>query len=575
VLHRRGLASHCSEVGSGNDHWRRVVLSAGLIVAIALIDAAVASAVTITVDSLADDTNPGHCTLREAINSNQLTTPIGTCATGTGTDTIQFSVTGDILLGSLLPTIAAGTLTISGPTASPGITIDGGGTVQIAENFTPGNLTLKFLTLANGSELGGGAIGNVGNLTVTNCTFRGNQATSVALFGGGAILNRVALTVMNSTFTSNRSAMQGGAIINLPLGFGLPPPTMSVTNSTFSGNQAAITGGALFNAGIASVEGSILVDSTGGDCAGTAITNLGGNIADDATCGFGTSTGANGQTIGDNIANPGLDPAGLANNGGPTETIALLASSVAINAIALADCPATDQRGFPRPGIDTSPVPACDSGAYELQGPKQIEPLGHRVAIESYYDVASSAQVSAGGYGGPGHSGGAGDALIRLVDVGNFGVTSNKDPGALCANFYVFDDDQQEQACCSCLVTANGTTTTSVITNLISNPAFQNAKMSLGAVKVVGSFGTCTNTPPTAATLTAANLAEGLKGWINHAEKIATNLPPSFAFVTSTSLERLAGAPLDSGELTELTSNCAAIVHQASGAGICSCGVGL
>jgi len=205
----------------------------------------------------------------------------------------------------------------------------------------------------------------------------------------------------------------------------------------------------------------------------------------------------------------------------------------------------------------------------------QILPLGQRLAIETYYDVASSAQVSAGGYGGPGHSGGSGDALIRLVDVGNFTVSTNNDPGALCANFYVFDDDQQEQACCSCLITANGTTTTSVITNPVANPAFSNAKTSLGAVKVVGSFGTCTNTPPTAATLTAVNLAEGLKGWINHAEKIATNLPPSFAFVTSTSVERFTGVPLDSGELTELTSNCAAIVHQASGAGICSCGVGL
>jgi len=205
----------------------------------------------------------------------------------------------------------------------------------------------------------------------------------------------------------------------------------------------------------------------------------------------------------------------------------------------------------------------------------QIQKLGHRLAIVTYYDVASSAQVSAGGYGGPGHSGGSGDALIRLLDVGNFTVSTNKDPGALCANFYVFDDDQQEQACCSCLITANGTTTTSVITNLIANPAFSNAKTSLGAVKVVGSFGTCTNTPPTGATLTAVNLAEGLKGWINHAEKIATNLPPTFAFVTSTSVERFAGAPLDSGELSELTSNCAAIVHQASGAGICSCGVGL
>jgi len=317
----------------------------------------------------------------------------------------------------------------------------------------------------------------------------------------------------------------------------------------------------------------------------SAISDGGFNISDDtSSCGFGSSMGANGQTIGQN-ANPA--PLGaLGPNGGLTDTIALMPGSVAIGAIP-DPCLPTDQRGFPRPGAPF-PVPACDIGAYEFQAPfpppsivTQIQPLGHRVAFETYYDVASSAQVSAGGYGGPGHSGGSGDALIRLVDIGNFTVKTNGDPGALCANFYVFDDDQQEQACCSCLITANGTTTTSVITNLISNPAFSNAKTSLGAVKVVGSFGTCSNTPSgsppniTAGTLTAANLAEGLKGWINHAEKIATNLPPSFAFVTSTSVERFTGVPLDSGELTELTSNCASIVHQASGAGICSCGSGL
>jgi hypothetical protein len=204
----------------------------------------------------------------------------------------------------------------------------------------------------------------------------------------------------------------------------------------------------------------------------------------------------------------------------------------------------------------------------------QINALGQELAIQSYYDVASSQHVSAGGYGGPGHSGGDGDALVRLVNVGNFEVNTSGDQGALCANFYVFDDDQELQECCSCLITADGVTTTSTINNLISNPAFNNAKMSLGAVKVVGSSGTCSNKPPTAASLTAANLAEGLKGWMNHAETIATNLPPSFAFVTSTSVEEFKDAELDSGELAELLFNCNHLIAQGSGAGICSCGQG-
>jgi hypothetical protein len=85
----------------------------------------------------------------------------------------------------------------------------------------------------------------------------------------------------------------------------------------------------------------------------------------------------------------------------------------------------------------------------------QIQELGQHLAIQSYYDVASSAQVSAGGYGGPGHSGGAGDALVRLVNVGNFDASTDGVPGALCANFYVFDDDQELQECCSCFMSAD------------------------------------------------------------------------------------------------------------------------
>jgi hypothetical protein len=232
-------------------------------------------------------------------------------------------------------------------------------------------------------------------------------------------------------------------------------------------------------------------------------------------------------------------------------------------------------------------------------GPVQIDRLGRGVALETYYDTASSAQMSAGGYGGPGHSGGAGDELVRLLNVGNFrtelmprpagsadaSVVSGE-PGALCANIYVFDDDQELQECCSCPVTADGVRTLSTINDLTSNPAFHNARMSVGAIKVVGSVGLCIS-PDTAAGLasiglvvadpmpiTGFPLAEGLKGWINHAEMIASNLPPSFAFVTSTSVEEFASAPLDSGELSELTTNCNAIMSQGSGAGICTCGSG-
>jgi len=63
-----------------------------------------------------------------------------------------------------------------------------------------------------------------------------------------------------------------------------------------------------------------------------------------------------------NKLDPQLSLAGLADNGGPTKTIALIPGSPAIDAIPLADCPTADQRGFPRPDVGEV---ACDIGAYE------------------------------------------------------------------------------------------------------------------------------------------------------------------------------------------------------------------
>jgi hypothetical protein len=93
------------------------------------------------------------------------------------------------------------------------------------------------------------------------------------------------------------------------------------------------------------------------------------NISDDSSCGFAKTGSANN---GDGI-DPLLSPTGLANNGGPTATIALLPGSPAIDAIPLGYCKdqisppnpiITDQRGFPRPDAGES---ACDIGAFEVQ----------------------------------------------------------------------------------------------------------------------------------------------------------------------------------------------------------------
>jgi hypothetical protein len=93
------------------------------------------------------------------------------------------------------------------------------------------------------------------------------------------------------------------------------------------------------------------------------MTSNGYNLSSDNTCNF------NGP--GDlNNTNPKLDP--LRNNGGPTQTQALLAGSPAIDAGNASGCTngtghllMTDQRGKPRP--DKEDTGGCDMGAYERQ----------------------------------------------------------------------------------------------------------------------------------------------------------------------------------------------------------------
>ncbi len=387
----------------------------------------------ITVTTLDEPTGPGGtCSLRQAItNANGKNTSGSTnCAAGTGTDIIQFGVTGKITLGSTLPAIVNGeTLTIQGP----GITIDGDSAVQLMQVNSGATLTLQNLTLQNGSDVGasgssgnGGAITNQGTLTVTDCTLSNNQATGGAgsIGGpgqGGAIFNSGTLTITNSTLSSNFATGgatslnpnsggigTGGAIYNFSGtltvtnttfsgneatgGFGTPGQggegaggaifikagTLTMTNATFSGNQAiaggpgggAATGGAIVNEGTVNLKGTILAASTPLNCGGTAAITASNSIADDPCFASGT----NGNVSSVTTSAIGL-ASGLANNGGPTETIALTPDgTVNANAFITAPCTdqssnplMTDQRGFPRPAPSHSGL--CSAGAFEYNPP--------------------------------------------------------------------------------------------------------------------------------------------------------------------------------------------------------------
>jgi predicted outer membrane repeat protein len=362
-----------------------------------------ASAATLTVTNTNDPASPvaGDGSLRGEI-----------LAASTG-DTINFSVSGTITLGSTLPSIAI-SLTIDGSGKS--ITVDGDSKFQIFVVNSGATLNLRFLTLAHGSQSGliveGGGIYNNGTLTVANSTLSGNEAIADGIGGhsfGGAIFNDngAKLTVTDSTFSTNRATVtapggagNGGAIsnnfgtvtitnstfsANHATGLGgaiVNGGTVTITSTTFSANQATgSSGGAIYNTGTVNLKGSILADSTPNNCNTTITASY--SIADDSTC---FTNGTNNNVVVSTGA-VGLDPAGLAMNGGPTKTIALEPDSEAVDFIPVASCTdqssqplMNDQRGFPRP--DPGNPNFCDAGAYELTTmPFAIEPKSERLQI--------------------------------------------------------------------------------------------------------------------------------------------------------------------------------------------------
>jgi hypothetical protein len=240
----------------------------------------------------------------------------------------------------------SGTLTITNCTLSGNSGGVGGG---IENN---GMASISFTTLSGNTAIEGGGIASLaGTLTITNCTLSGNsiQGGSGVVVGGGGIFSQGTLTITNSTISGNSSNTDGGGIkINLG--------TAKISFTTLSGNSA-VSGGGIFNGSQLSIKNSIVANSpSGGDCAGPGTTTATGtNFNTDGTCpGFTQVTPAQ------------LNLGPLQDNGGPTQTHALLPGSVAIDAAP--DCTdlagntiSTDQRGVGRPQGK-----ACDVGAYEF-----------------------------------------------------------------------------------------------------------------------------------------------------------------------------------------------------------------
>ena len=301
-------------------------------------------------------------------------------------------------------------VTVSGGLARGGNSGNGGGAAGLGGAIlNAGTLQLVQTTLAGNQATGGsgvfsggggfGALGGSGgfgggggfgwDIVGGNGGFGGGNQIGGGAGLGGAVFNYGGtILITNSTLTGNTAS--GGSGNNNGSGFGGAIFNLNgyvaAHNVTIAGNAAPQGGGAIYSLGdngVATQSGPVLPLTTAtivlnntllsGSTDGTNAvadfiqnTNNSGNGS-----GFGSvaSSGANdliqtrAAAANDfagaaTTANPLLGT--LANNGGPTFTMALLPGSPAINAGASTGAPASDQRGELRPQFG-----AVDIGAYE------------------------------------------------------------------------------------------------------------------------------------------------------------------------------------------------------------------
>jgi CSLREA domain-containing protein len=229
-----------------------------------------------------------------------------------------------------------------------------------------GTMTVTGSTFADNSaaESEGGGIATDGTVTVTGSTFWGNSASD----GGGALeVSGDTTTVTNCTFNGNFTTAGDGGAIDIDFE---PTARLTVTNSTLASNSSSgVGGGIAVSTGTVTIANSIIAGNTasgsGPDIAG-AVNSKGYNL-------IGNSSGGSGFVATDLLGfDPRLGP--LQNNGGPTQTMALLPGSPALNGGSNALVPAgltTDQRG---PGFARIAGPAVDIGAFEHQAPTIVAP---------------------------------------------------------------------------------------------------------------------------------------------------------------------------------------------------------
>jgi hypothetical protein len=287
-----------------------------------------------------------------------------------------------------------------GVTVQPGVALNLSDSIIHDNNSTTGagatvagvlNLSRSSVVsnTATATSLAGGGIQvtSGGNLNATDSTISGNEATGATGGQGGGL----AVTGITSSVSLTNVTISGNSTKTFGGGFEVADGSVNMNDVTIAGNGADADGdgtgdgGGIYikTAAAVNVRNSIIASNT--DAGGQA-PDCGTELASHHLTRRGyvllrDQTGCNLGGTGDDPTGymTGVDPllAGLADNGGPTQTMALPTGSPALDVTPVVACGVvTDQRGVSRPQGS-----GCDLGAFELQvnppGPDLTPPETH------------------------------------------------------------------------------------------------------------------------------------------------------------------------------------------------------
>ena len=290
-------------------------------------------------------------------------------------------------------TVSAGDVKIRGATIANGLATgaEGGGGIFNAGDLDVENCTIRDNTATDPTSgvARGGGIANLGRLRVERSTMSGNAAES-----GGAIYGAGDSTSVNTCTLANNSAQDPGAGSGGAVHVG--KGSLSIVFTTISGNAAdGFGGGVRYRPADGSFLNTALIAANtapqGADVHGEFEQAFGSLIGDGSDANFAFQSGC---IIGTESApiDPLLEP--LANNGGPTDTMALRRESRAVDAgycLPINGFAPSDQRGVVAldllsVGTSSDHSYECDCGAFEL-APAVFANISTRLPVETGENV--------------------------------------------------------------------------------------------------------------------------------------------------------------------------------------------